>query len=185
VVEIKGLSVIDSVEAVRRRDGQKALDRITQLLSDDAKRLVQGQLLPNAWYPLDAFVQFLEVDIQVTARGNSGVLVARAETVIEHQLRGIYKVFARLSSAQSLLKRLATIQGTYFRNADIRFMNIGDGQATVEYAGFCERHRIMRPVLIGFYRKALEICGVKVTSVDFVAPGPDGEPSWTLNLAWH
>jgi hypothetical protein len=185
MVEIKGIPIIDSLEAVRRRDGQEALDRITQQLDGDAKRLMEAKLLPNAWYSLDAFAKFLEVDVRLTAGGNESLLVGRAEAVVEHQLRGVYKVFARLSSPHSILKRLATIHSTYFRNAEVRFESTGERQAIVEYGGFMSQHRIMRPVLVGFYRKALEVCGAKAASVSFLPPGPDGAPSWALRLTWR
>lgn len=104
--------------------------------------------------------------------------------MVERQLRGIYKVFARLSSAESVVKRIATIHGTYFRNTTVRFECTGRGHAIVEYEGFEAQHRIMRPVLIGFYRKALEVYGAKAVSVRFVRPAPDRAQSWILELAW-
>jgi hypothetical protein len=185
MVKIKGTVVLDTIRAVVEREGQHGYDTLIGMLDDDAKKLFQNEVLATAWYPLDAFTSFLEVDIQHTAGGHAQVLIGRAELVVERELRGVYRVFARLSSPVTVIKRLMTIHGAYFQGLQIGSACNGRGSATVTYDGFEPCHRLMQYTLIGFYRKALDLCGAKQVQVGFSSSDVGGKQRWQFGLSWR
>ena len=185
MVTIKGTVILDSIRAVKEREGEQVYAEIIRLLDEDTRRVFQGGIFDTAWYPLDAFVRFLAVDLQETAGGNERVLIARSEVVVEKQLRGLYRVFARLSSAESVIRRLTGIHRTYFEGVTIDFKTTGSTQATVRYVGFEPQHRLMEYALIGLYRKALELSGAKQVSTGFTASSGQGKGYWGLALSWR
>jgi hypothetical protein len=185
MANIKGTVILDSFRAVKDREGEQVYAKIIRLLDDDTRRVFQNEIFATAWYPLDAFVRFLAADLQETAGGNERVLIARSEVVIEKQLRGIYRVFARLSSAEAVLRRLSGIHQTYFQGVSVDFQTTGAGQATVRYVGFEPQHRLMEYTLVGFYRKTLELSGARQVSAGFTSSSAQGKGYWELALSWR
>jgi len=104
--------------------------------------------------------------------------------VIERQLRGIYKIFIRLGSPEFVIRRIAAVHSTYFEGVDTIAEMKGPNTAAIQYVGFTREHRIIALVIIGFFRKALEISGAKQIDVRFRVPIEAGEPYCELSLIW-
>ena len=113
------------------------------------------------------------------------MLIGRTEAVIERQLHGIYRVFVRLRSPESIIKRIVIIHRTYFTGASVGFDLPRPGRAIVKYGGFEKHHRLLEYVIIGFYRKALELCGAKRVQVMVTVPIVQGGGSCELTITWR
>jgi hypothetical protein len=185
MIEIKGSAVGDSIRAVKARCGEQAYNTIVSQLKGEGRSLFEkGSIMPMSWYPLDAFVEFLETDLAVTAHGNEEELIDRSEAVIEQQLSGIYRLFVKLGSPGFVLNRVSTVHQTYFRGVDITVSLPEPGKAVLRYTGFEKRHRLIGKIIIGFYRKALEISGAKDVRAEFSTPIEDGKGYCELVLSW-
>lgn len=185
MIEVKGTVVSDSVKAVKSRYGEQAYVNIVSLLKGETRSLFEkGPIMPVSWYPLDAFVEFLEMDIKVTAQGNEQELIRRSEVIIEQELKGIYKVFVKLGSPRFVLNRISTVHQTYFRGVAIEVTLSSPGRASLKYTGFERRHRLIGLSIIGFYRKALEISGAKNVSAEFATKIEDDKGYCELLLTW-
>jgi hypothetical protein len=103
VAEIKGTVLLDTLKAIKARGGDGELARIRASLSEASRKVFESSIQASNWYPLDAFTEFLEVDIRETANGDREVLIKRSEKVIESQLRGIYKIFAAFGSPRFVI----------------------------------------------------------------------------------
>ena len=183
MAEIKGTVLADTINAIRSRGGDPELQKIISQLSPAAREAFERPIQISAWYPLDTFVEFLEVDIEVSAAGNREILIARSERVIEAQLRGIYKVFVKLGSPGFVITRISAVHATYFKDVHI-IPELQDHSATIKYVGFAKHHDIMRFIILGFYRKALELCGAKHVSLNFTIPISEGGEFSELNITW-
>jgi hypothetical protein len=185
MVEIKGSVLNDSIKAVKTHFGDQAYDTIVGLLKGDTRALFEhASILATKWYPLDAFVEFLEMDIKVTAQGNEQELIKRSEAICEQQLRGIYKVFIRLGTPQFVLNRLSIVHQTYFRGVDATVTLQSTANASVKYTGFSKQHRLIGFSIIGFYRKSLEISGAKNITAKFATSIEDNKGYCELILNW-
>lgn len=185
MIEIKGSVLKDSIKSFKSRFGDEAYNNIVGLLKGETQELFnRGLILSMEWYPLDAFVEFLEMDIKITAQGDEQELIKRSEAVIEQQLRGIYKVLIKFGSPQFVLNRISTVHQTYFRGVDVTVNITSPGQAVIRYTGFSKQHRLIGLSIIGFYRKALEISGAKDVSAIFKVPIEDDKDYCELNLSW-
>ncbi len=183
MAEIKGTVLADTINAIRNRAGDPELQKIISQLSPAAREAFEQPIQISTWYPLDTFVEFLEVDIQISAEGNREVLIARSEKVIEAQLRGIYKIFVKLGSPGFVITRISAVHATYFKDVHI-IPELQDYSATIKYVGFAKHHDIMQFIILGFYRKALEICGAKQVSLNFTVPISEGGAFSELNISW-
>lgn len=183
MAEIKGVVLADTIHAIRSRAGDPELQKIISQLSPAARETFEHPIQISTWYPLDTFVEFLEADIQVTAAGNREILIARSEKVIEAQLQGIYKIFVKLGSPGFVITRISAVHATYFKDVHI-IPELQDHSATIKYVGFAKHHDIMQFIILGFYRKALELCGAKQVSLNFTVSISEGAAFSELNITW-
>ena len=184
MARIKGTVLIDTIAAIKERAGEAEFAKIVAHLGAEARDIFAATVQPSTWYPLDAFVEFLEVDIRETANGDREVLAKRAERVIESQLRGVYKVFVKFGSPAFVITRIAAVHATYFQGVQI-IPEIEPHKALIKYIGFAKHQDIMGYTIIGFFRKALEISGAKGVAVNFTVPISEGGSYSELTITWE
>jgi hypothetical protein len=184
MVQIKGSAIQETINQVKHRSGEDALERILGLLDEDARKVFSNQISTSSWYPLDFFARFLEVEIKVLAAGNEEMVTRGSEAVIERQLRGIYKAFVKLGSPEFVIKRIAAVHATYFDGVPIEVEMPAPRSASVRYRGFQKQHRIMGFAIIGFFKKALEISGAKNVTTRFTVPIEAGQEFAELSITW-
>jgi hypothetical protein len=179
--QVKGKVLLDSVHSVAKRNGEAKLLQVIEQLDAPSRETFSNRISPAAWYPLTHFTQFLDADVRLTANGNETVLVRRAELVVQEQLRGIYKVFARLGTVEGFVGRLVGVHRTYFLNVAIEPRPVGSHHLSVTYVGFTSEHHLLQFIMIGFFRMALQIHGAKHPNVSVSMPE---ESRWELDIQW-
>ena len=184
MVQIKGSAIKETINQIKARNGEDALQKIFDLLDEETLTVCQGEIYSSSWYPLAIFTRFLEVEIKVLADGREEMITRGSEVVIEKQLRGIYKAFVKLGSPEFVMKRIAAVHATYFQGVPIEVNLQGPGKAVVRYTGFEKQHRIMGFAIIGFFKKALEISGAKDVVLRFTVPIEEGKEFAELSIAW-
>lgn len=184
MADIKGRVLLDTLTAVRERSGEQELAKIIKSLSNESRKVFESPILFSEWYPLDAFAEFLEINVRETANGDREVLAKRSEKVVESQLRGVYKIFVRLGSPRFVISRISAVHETYFRGVKI-IMEFERHSATVRYVGFQKEHNIMEQVVIGFFRKALAMSGANRVELKFTVPIAQAGPYSELAISWQ
>jgi hypothetical protein len=168
---------------MRTRVGDKRLTSILAELEPGHRAALQEPILATQWYSLDAFSALLDAWTRIVLGGEPRPLVEHAEKLVGAQLRGIYRLFVRLGSPEWLVKKIAVAHQTYFRGTDVEVVVATPGRAVLRYVGFATRHRIVENVIVGFYRKALDISGAKEVEVRVTAPIADGRVA-EVTMRW-
>lgn len=182
--QITGISLLDTIKSVKARSGEEGLAKILARVDRETQLMFKGPIDSGKWYSLDAFVDFLETDIRETAGGNREVLIERSKAVIASQLHGINAIFVKMGSPKFVINRISAIHESYFQGIQI-IPEIEDGpRATIKYLGFAKHHQIMEYAIIGFYVKALEVCGAKEISTKFTISMAEGAPYSELQITW-
>jgi len=184
MIEIKGSVVSDSIRAVKERSGEHIYNNIFDQLDKQSKKTFEQNILATSWYPLDSFVKFLELDLQLTAHGDKNQLIIRTGAVVEKQLTGIYKLFVKLGSPEFVLNRISIIHKSYFKGVSIDVQMEGSNKAILRYTGFETQHKLMGLTIIGFFKKALEISGAKGVSAKYSTAIEDGKGYCDLVVTW-
>ncbi len=184
MADIKGRVILDTLAAVRERAGEQELSKVIQSLSNESRKVFESPILFSEWYPLDAFAEFLEVDVRETAAGNREVLAERSEKVVGSQLRGVYRIFVKLGSPKFVITRISAVHETYFRGVKIT-MEFERSSAIIKYFGFQKKQNIMEPVIIGFFRKALAMSGANRVVLKFTVPIAQAGPYSELAISWQ
>jgi hypothetical protein len=182
-VRIKGTSILDAVEAARKREGEQRMAQIMESLPPRLRQVFDNGILPTSYYSLDAFVAFLEAGFRLGG-DDERILIKRTEAVVERQLTGLYRVFIKLGSPEFVVRRITTIHQTYFTGIGID-VELRDGDARIRYTGFRAQHRLIEYVLIGFYQKALQICGARDVRAQVSVPLADDPPFCEVHVTWQ
>ena len=182
-IRIKGTSLLDAIEATRKREGEERLAQIVESLLPPFRHVLEGGIVPTGFYSLDAFVAFLEAGFRLSG-DDERILIKRTEAVAERQLTGLYRVFIKLGTPEFVVRRITTIHQTFFTGIGISF-ELGHGDARVRYTGFRKQHRLIEYVMIGFYQKALQICGARNVRALMSIPMADDVEFCELHLTWQ
>jgi hypothetical protein len=181
---VKGRALLDTLGMLRERLGEEALQRAIDTLGPEVRQVLRGKVLASDWFPLDLMTGLVAAAVAPLQDGRDELVRSRAEEVIARHLGGVYQLFIRLGSPEWLITRIASVHETYFRNVEIVPSFRGDRHATVRYVGFCPRHRIMEPIIVGFYRKALELSGAAEREVRIATSIAAGQGHFELELSW-
>ncbi len=184
MADIKGRVILDTLAAIEERAGEQELSKIIKSLSDSSRAVLESLILFSEWYPLDAFAEFLEADVRETASGDREILTKRSEKVIESHLRGVYRIFVKLGTPRFVISRISGVHETYFRGVKI-IPEFEGHTAKIKYFGFQSKHSIMEPVIMGFFRKALEISGANRVDLKFTIPIAQGGSYSELTVTWQ
>jgi hypothetical protein len=184
IIKIKGTSVIDALEAVRKREGEQRLGEIIGSLDAASRDVFRRGLLPTNYYSLDAFVAFLEAGLRLSG-DDERILIQRSGAVAERQLTGLYRVFVKLGSPEFVVRRISVIHQTYFVGTAVQVHALQPGEARIRYLGFGKQHRLMEYVMIGFYQKALEICGARNIQAQMSVPMATDGAYCELCVTWQ
>lgn len=181
---MKGRTLLDTIGSIRERVGDGGLQRALSALDPGFQQLLGGAPLASDWYPLDALTALVEASLRLNDGGDEERVIARAEAVVARHLGGVYQLFVRLGSPEWIIKRIAAVHVTYFRNVDISPSFTGERSAMVRYVGFGPQHRVMELIIVGFYRKALELSGAKERQVRISTPIGAGKGHLDVELSW-
>jgi hypothetical protein len=184
MAEIKGMVVRDTLRSILGRLGQQGLEALLEAAGAEARTLVAEPVNVSGWYPLDAYASLLEAEVRAEGGDASG-LRARAEKVIEKQLSGVYRIFVRLGSPESLVKRISVAHETYFRGVQIAVLACETGRAVVRYTGFTKRHQAMEHVIVSFYRKGLELAGAREVNARVATSLTGGGGVSEIEMSWE
>jgi hypothetical protein len=184
MVQIKGSAIQETFDQIKNRSGEESLQKILGLLDEETRKVFKGKVYSSAWYPLDFFTRFVELENRVLDDGNEEMVTRLSEAVVERQLRGIYKAFVKLGSPEYVIKRIAAVHKAYFQGVGIEVRLSEKDKALIRYKGFERQHRIIGFAIIGFFKKALEISGAKDVTVYFTAPIDSDKEYCELSIAW-
>ena len=159
-MEAKGTAVETLPRFVMNRFGKEYLNRWMDSLSEEAREEFSNGILSFQWYPLkgllvDPTLRLCELLYGSDLEG--AVEVGRFSA--EYALKGIYKLFVRLGSPESLIKRASTILPTYYRPCAMEVVEVSNGGGTVRITDFREMHPIVELRIKGWMEKALKISG--------------------------
>jgi len=137
---IRGAFMKDARNWARTAYGPDAYQRALSKLADDERAVVDGLILPGAWYPLAAWDRFL-------AAMRAEAAARRGETAFQFDLRNmreaggsivvqtVYKMLLRLVGATTAVDRTVTLFNRAFDQGSAEIVQNSRGRAVVRYGG--------------------------------------------------
>jgi uncharacterized protein (TIGR02265 family) len=161
MAQVKGTAVQSSMRYVRERFGEDVLARVIEALPEADRQGFGHGVLPSAWYPMDAFLRFMqEAERQLRAQ-EPDVVRKMGRASCEYGVTGIYKVFFKVGSPEFVISRATRVFASYYDTGELKVVDSGPGLAVVELGGleggareFCER-------IYGWMQRTLEMAGAR------------------------
>jgi hypothetical protein len=184
-MEIKGTAVIairDFVKVKFPDDFKKWYDS----LPADSKAIFEGAIDSTRWYdvhhavakPTAAIARLFYNDDVKKGAWESGRYSA------ETALKGIYKVFVKVSSPSYLIARASRVFATYYRPCEMKTAKNEGNNLVLHIAGMENPEKLIEFRIGGWIEKALEISGSKDINVEITKSMARGDVITEFTISW-
>jgi hypothetical protein len=184
MVKIKGLPLLTSKNFILEKYGNGALEKILNALSEQDRKVFSGVILSSEFYPLDAYVHWLELEVKLLYNGDESVLVRQNLEATEKVFKGIYRVFLYLGSPERVLERLGGINSQIFQGLTVKATKIEKGKVLLTYTGFEKQHKIFEILVRGFWVTVVKLMGAKDYKFQPNISISDGKDHCEYFLTW-
>jgi uncharacterized protein (TIGR02265 family) len=157
----KAAGFTTAVALLREMLGAARFADVYAAASAETRELIDHPPLAMGWLDLRPWFELLEVAERVEFGGRTEAMADLGRAQMRHDMSGIYKVFVRFATPESILKKTASIYGMYSKNGTMSARQLGPGAAEIELKDV----RYTTPGFWAFQRGCilgvLEIAGVK------------------------
>lgn len=184
MMEVKGIAVKSIPEFVQHQFPDKITEWFKNLPSDSQKIFNQGIITSN-WYPVKPAIVQPTQTINLLFYNNSmkGAWELGRYSA-EVALKGIYKIYIKLSSPAHIVERAGRVFSAYYQPSEMIVKNFKTNYVLVAITKFPEPHEIIENRIGGWMQKALEISGCKNVDVKIVQSLTQGAKETLYELKW-
>ena len=163
--QIKGAILKARLGFVEQHWGREGLDRVLASLSDDDRGALRT-LLTVKWYPFALGERLDAAIVSVLGGGRSEVFERLGAASAEANLAGVHKQFLTPGRPHVFLGKAPQIYGFYYETGRRTYEQTGEtsGVLTTYEADTFSAPDCLS--VVGWYRRALELCGAHDVSVE-------------------
>ncbi len=166
-MEIKGTAVKATPDFVKEKFGPKYNEWLKSL-PEQSRKIIDQPIYATTWYSL--------MDSVIIPTQKAGDLFYNGDYnkaaheigrySAEIALKGIYKIFVRVSSPHFVLSRASSIFSAYYQPADIRVIESAEKRAVIQLSKFHPNEKLIMNRIAGWIEKTLEITLKSALKVD-------------------
>lgn len=184
-MEVKGTAAKSIPDFVGRRFKDKYFEWLNALPEKSRKIMMDG-LKTNLWYPIeDAAIMptqmigevFYDGDIQKGA-WECGKYSA------EVALKGIYKVYVKLSKPEHIIDRASRIFSAYYQPSEMSVSDKGKNFVQLSVTKFPTPSSVIEYRIAGWMQTAMEISGCNNVKVEITKSLAKGARETTFHVSW-
>ncbi|MBN1850367.1 MAG: hypothetical protein JW932_17485 [Deltaproteobacteria bacterium] len=184
-MKIKGSAIETLPLFVKDNFREEGYQQWFDALSPEGQKIYQNKIMTSAWYPLkQALLEPTQKFCDLFYSGNLKGAWENGRVSAERGLKGVYKMFIKIGSAQFLIKKASTILPTYYDPSHIDIIQLGDKDAILHITQFEDADLIIDNRIGGWVERALEISGCKNVKVNIPKSLAKGDPVTELDLSW-
>ena len=136
MTQLKALSVLQTVEVVRRKHGDAAVERMKAALSPEARRDIYERLLvPTDWVDVQHATENLVIYDKLLGAGDGCAGQELVRELAATQISGVYRVLFAFTSARSLLEKCARLWPRYYDRGESQGEMLSENSATLRING--------------------------------------------------
>ena len=182
--QVKGIALLGIASSVRELLGQDVHERALASLPEPVgSALRYGTIIPSSWVPL-AWHLSLHEAVLSAARGGPALFRRIAKHTTLGQLRGVYRVFARIAGPEAILPKASAILRTYYSHASIEVREVRQGYCRTEFHGCTGFTPALWENICGSCEGALEASGAKSVRIRMTPAEPPVEDGVIVNAHW-
>jgi hypothetical protein len=185
-MQAKGTAVETIPLFVRNRFGEPGFQKWLQALSPQAQKSFSTNILSPVWYPLkETMIEPTVKLCDLFFNGRLDGAIEQGRFSAEHGLRGVYRLFVKLASPETLVTKASTIMPTYYQPSAMEVMEKGNGRAVVRITRFETPHTVIEHRIKGWMERALELAGAKSARAEIAASMTKGSPHTDFAITWR
>jgi uncharacterized protein (TIGR02265 family) len=157
--QVKGAVLKSRLAFVERHSGKPAVERVLATLSPDVQRTLR-MLFTSNWYPFDIGKALDEAIVTVLGGGQPEFFERLGEASAEANLATVHSSYLTKGDAHAFLAKSPSIYSLYYETGRREYQQTGPTEAVLVTH---DAETFSAPdclTVVGWYRKALEMCGV-------------------------
>ena len=186
MVDVKGEVPIAIRLFIRKKFGDKSLDRWVESLSSEAKNIYSLPIQKTDWFPVrDIVIEPTKVlcdmfyDKDIKGAWESGRFSA------EYSLKGIMIVLARLITPEVLITKGTEILSTYYRPSSLEVVEKSRNMVILRITEFQDIDRVIEYRIGGWIQRSGEISGARNVDVKIPKSLSQGDPYTEFYITWR
>jgi uncharacterized protein (TIGR02265 family) len=157
--QVKGAVLKSRLAFVERHSGKPAVERVLATLPPDVQRILR-MLFTSNWYPFDIGKALDEAIVTVLGGGQPEFFERLGEASAEANLATVHSSYLTKGDAHAFLAKSPSIYSLYYETGRREYQQTGPTEAVLVTH---DAETFSAPdclTVVGWYRKALEMCGV-------------------------
>lgn len=185
-MEVKGSSVGSIPEFVKAKYGDR-FDEWLDALSEESKKIMKAPIIPAiSWYPIQpALIEPTEKICELFFHNHEMGAWEAGRFSAEKGLTGVYKMFVKLGSPKSIIRRAATIFSSYYKPSKMEIAKEGEKSVVLHIKEFAELERLVELRICGWIERALEISGTTSVHVELTKSLTKQDPVSEIMIGWQ
>jgi uncharacterized protein (TIGR02265 family) len=158
--KVKGSVIKSRLEFVRREFGEEGLNRLLDTLPEEDQKIL-SRLVAVAWVDFELNKRLDSAIVKQLGGGHASFFERLGEASAEVNLGSMHSAFLTRGDAHAFLAKAPQIYRLYYDVGWREYTKTGDKEAvltTHDAETFSETDCL---TIVGWHRKALEICGIK------------------------
>ena len=162
--QIKGGVLKSRLAFVEQHSGRDGVEKVMNTLPPDDRRVL-ATALAVTWYPFELGKRLDDAIVRALGGGRSDFFEKLGEASAQQNLQSFHKCFVTQGDAHAFLSKAPAIYKLYYETGHREYKKMGEREAmltTFDAETFSAPDCL---TVIGWHRKALEMCGVKGVQV--------------------
>lgn len=184
-MDVKGTALSSMPAYVADTFGKDGFSDWLRALPDDSRELYRYPIKRDVWYPL---VRMLSLPTRIMCdlffKGSLEGAWAAGRYSADVALHGIYRLFVKMGSVESLIARASVILPTYYRPSSLRVVSAERGRVVLSIDQFPDLDEIIETRISGWIHRAVEISGQNDVAVSIVKSLVRGDDATEFNITW-
>jgi hypothetical protein len=182
---IKGTAVKATPDFVRTKYNDKFREWLNSLPEESRKIILDGVYATN-WYPLTESIIIPTQKVGDMFFNGDHVKAAKelGRFSSEDALKGIYKLFVRVSSPHFVLSRASSVFSAYYNPSEISILEKRDKRAVMQFSGFDEKEKLIIHRIAGWIEKTLEITLKSALNIEVKSNTVGSKCTFTIAVEW-
>ena len=154
-MEVKGTAMAYLPNFVKTKFGDKGLKIWLESINEKAREVyTKGVILPQ-WYDFKTFaIEPREKVIDIFYSGKTVFAKEMGMFAADYALKGVYRVFVKVASPQSILKRAPAIMGGYYRPSKMEVIESSKNHGVLRITEFPEIDILHEYLIEGYIKKS-------------------------------
>lgn len=183
VQQVRGTVLRSRLAFVEELAGKEGIEQVLAALPPEDRQAFQ-MILPIQWYPFALGLKLDEAIVSVLGRGDPKFFERLGESSAERNLGSVHRTFLTKGDAHGFLAKAPQIYRMYYEVGHREYEKAGEKEAVLTTHD-AETFSIPDcATVVGWYRKALEMCGVAGATVREEQCRAKGAATCRYRIAW-